>query len=349
MTAPERSWLVLTDGYLQDRHAKTAHGVLRYARDPVAAVLDRDHAGARLTDVLPEAGRDFPIVASIAEAQPYGPTSLLLGVATPGGWIPEHWRDSTIEAIRGGMEIVNGLHNFLRDDPELVSLAHDHGARLWDVREPPPGIPLSAGRALEVPARIVATVGSDCAVGKMTVALELVESARSAGRSAEFVPTGQTGIMIAGWGIAIDRVISDFTAGAAEKLILDAPTAEVLVVEGQGSLWHPSYSGVTLGLVHGSAPEAMVFCHQAGRRAIEEPPYTALPSPAEMIATYEDMASVVRPAKVACVALNCKGLDPDAARRAVEELEDETGLVCGDVLAGDAARLWKAVAETLYE
>ncbi|MDP9222432.1 MAG: DUF1611 domain-containing protein, partial [Actinomycetota bacterium] len=278
----------------------------------------------------------------------YRPTSLLLGVATPGGWMPGHWRAWIIEAIEDGLEIVNGLHGFLSDDAELVRLAHHHGARLWDVREPPSPIPLCSGKALDAPQQVVLTVGSDCAVGKMTVSLELVASAQVAGTKAEFVATGQTGILIAGRGIAIDRVIGDFVAGAAEKLVLDAdPGSEALVVEGQGSLWHPAYAAVTLGLLYGCAPEVMVMCHQLGREAIEEPPYTPLPPLTEMIRMYEGMAATVRPSRVACVAVNCTGLSRENARREVLRIEADTGLPAGDVFAGDAPKLWSAVGAAL--
>ena len=343
-----RSWLVLTDGYLETRNAKTAHGVLRYARDEIAAVLDRDHAGRSLADVMPEMGRDAPIVGSFEEGRDLGATSLLLGVATPGGWIPDHWREWMLQAAGAGMEIANGLHRFLRDDAELVAAAEASGARLWDVREPPEGIPLCSGKALEAPQRIVLTVGSDCAVGKMTASLELAAAAEAAGRRAEFVATGQTGILVAGKGIAVDRVISDFVSGAAEQLVVDAdPGAEVLLVEGQGGLWHPAYSGVTLGLLHGSMPEVLVLVHQAGRTAIEEPPYTKLPSLREIVDTYQSIASVVRPCRVACVAVNCRGLERDEARRAIDEVSEQTGLPAGDVMAGDAPALWAAVEEAL--
>ncbi|MDQ4125621.1 MAG: DUF1611 domain-containing protein, partial [Actinomycetota bacterium] len=279
-----------------------------------------------------------------------GATSLLLGVATPGGWIPGHWRDWMLDAARSGMEIANGLHRFLRDDEELVAAASASGARLWDVREPPVGIPLCSGKALEAPQRIVLTVGSDCAVGKMTASLELTAAAEAAGRRAEFVATGQTGILVAGKGIAVDRVISDFVSGAAEQLVVDAdPGAEVLMVEGQGGLWHPAYSGVTLGLLHGSMPEVLVLVHQAGRTAIEEPPYTKLPPLREIVDTYESIASVVRPCRVACVAVSCRGLSPDDARKAIDEIADETGLPAGDVMTGDAPALWAAVEEALAQ
>jgi uncharacterized NAD-dependent epimerase/dehydratase family protein len=347
MTAP-RSWLVLTDGFLTTREAKTAHGVIRYSADEVACILDRAHAGRNVAEILPDLKRDAPVVASMEEALQLHPTTLLLGVATPGGWIPDHWRRWVTEAIAGGLEIVNGLHGFLADDPELVTLAREHCVRLWDVREPPADIPLCSGKAIDIPQRTVLTVGSDCAVGKMTVSLELEKAAKAGGVKAEFVATGQTGIVIAGRGIAVDRVIADFIAGAGEKLVLESdPSSEVLIIEGQGGLWHPAYAAVTLGLLYGCAPEVLVMCHQAGRTAIEEPPFTTLPALPEMIATYEGMAATVRPAKVACIAINCRGLSREDARRVVEGAEDETGLPAGDVWAGDAPKLWAAVISTL--
>jgi uncharacterized NAD-dependent epimerase/dehydratase family protein len=343
-----RSWLVLTDGYLTERNAKTAHGVIHFAPDRIAAVVDPQHAGRNLIDVLPELGRSAPVVASVAEGLQHDPTSLLLGVATPGGWMPDHWRAWIKEAIEADLEIANGLHQLLSDDAELVALASKRGVRLWDVRVPPADIPLFSGKSLEVPQKIVLTVGSDCAVGKMTVSLELAQAARAGGVGAEFVATGQTGILIAGRGIAVDRVISDFTAGAAEQLVLESdPQSEVLMVEGQGSLWHPAYSGVTLGLLHGSAPHAQVLCHQAGRKAIEEPPFTRLPSLVDMVATYEKMAETVRAAPVACIAVNTRGLEDQEARAETARIENETGLPVGDVLRGDAPKLWTAVRETL--
>ena len=343
-----RSWVVLTDGYLTSRNAKTAHGVIRYSTDSIAAVLDREHAGLSLGGVLPGLGSDAPIVGSLGEALEFKPTSLLLGVATPGGWMPEHWRTWMIEALEAKLEIANGLHRFLRDDPELVALAEQHGGRLWDVRDPPSDIPLFSGANLDDPRPVVLTVGTDAAVGKMSAALELVGAANANGRRAEFIATGQTGILIAGWGIAVDRVISDFTSGAAEKLIADASRdSDVLIVEGQGGLWHPAYAGVTLGLLHGAAPHVIVLCHQAGRTAIEEPPYTKLPPVPEMIDAYERNAATVRPAKVACVAVNCGGLDDGERAQTVAEVETETGLPAGDVMAGDAPKLWAAVESTL--
>lgn len=346
----ERSWVVLADGYLTKRNAKTAYGVIRYGRDRIAAVLDVEHAGASLKDLFPELPRDAPIVGTLEEAMVYEPDWLLLGVATPGGWIPDHYRAWLIEAIEAGLNIANGLHRFLNDDKELARLARRHRVDLWDVRDPPKDIPLFSGKSLEMRRRIVHTVGSDAAIGKMTVSVELARAGREAGFSTEFVATGQTGILIARRGIAVDRVISDFVAGAAERLVVEThPSSDVLVVEGQGSLWHPAYAGVTLGLLHGAAPHVLVLCHMATRTTIEEPPYTALPPLPEMVRVYEEMTTTVRPAKVACVAVNCAGLERDAARRAVARVEDETGLPAGDVYAGDAPKLWGAVASALPE
>ena len=348
MTSEGRRWAILTDGYLTERNAKTAHGVLRYGRDEVVCVIDEKHAGRSVANVMPELGRDAPVVGSVTEALALSPTSLLLGVATPGGWLPEHWRKWIVEALEADLEVVNGLHRFLRDDTEFVALAEKHGGSLWDVRDPPKDIPLFSGKPLELDKKIVATVGSDCAVGKKTTALELAAAGRDAGTTTEFVATGQTGILIAGKGIAVDRVIADFLPGAAEKLVCETHVlTEVVVVEGQGSLWHPAYAAVTLGLLHGSCPHALVLCHQAGRAAIEEPPYTPLPPLGEMVQGYERIAAVNRPARVACISLNTKGLEPAEAREEIDRVEDETGLPAGDVVTGDAGKLWDAVAGVL--
>ncbi len=322
--------------------------MIRYSRDEIKCVIDEKNAGRMVSDVMPELQRDVTIVGSVREALELWPTSLLLGVATPGGWLPDHWRKWIIEALEGGLEVVNGLHRFLRDDAELVRLAEEHGGSLWDVRDPPKDIPLFSGKPLHLDKQIVLTVGSDCAVGKKTTAIELTDAGQAAGQNTEFVATGQTGILIAGRGIAVDRVIADFLPGAAEKLVCESHLlTDVVVVEGQGSLWHPAYAAVTLGLLHGACPHVLVLCHQAGRTAIEEPPYTVLPPLSEMVQGYERMAAVVRPARVACVSVNTKGLSSRDARAEIAAIEDETGLPAGDVMNGDAPKLWSAVGAAL--
>ena len=208
---------------------------------------------------------------------------------------------------------------------------------------------MTTGANLETGAKHVLTVGSDCAIGKMTVSLELDRAARARGIASRFVPTGQTGIAIAGWGIGVDAVVADFIAGAAEQLVVEgrARGGDVLFVEGQGSLSHPAYSGVTLGLMHGSAPHAYVLCHQAGATEVEGfPGHPLLPLP-ELVELHERISLPARPARVAAVALNTRDLSDDAARAAIARAEVETGLVADDPVRFGADRLLDAVLASL--
>src|SRR5437660_11374944 len=263
MAEHKRRYAILTEGYLTDRHAKTAHGVMQYGRDEVGAIVASAFAGKNAIEVMPHLGRSCPIVESMREALALRPTSLLLGVATAGGVVPPAFREQVLAAIDAGLEIVSGLHQFLNDDADLVARARTSGSKLWDVRKPPDDIPLFSGAAYSVPQTVVLAVGSDCAIGKMTVMLEVERAGRAAGARPEFVATGQTGILIAGKGIAVDRVISDFVTGATEQLLLDVDRdADFTLVEGQGSILHPAYAPVTLGLMFGSAPDLLVLCHE---------------------------------------------------------------------------------------
>jgi uncharacterized NAD-dependent epimerase/dehydratase family protein len=236
-----RRYLILAPGQFAD-NAKTAHGVIRYGSDRTVAVVDPMHAGKRVRDVLPHLPSEAPIVASVSDGLAFAPTALLIGTAPKGGALPQSWRDEVLTALRAGLEVVSGLHDMLGNDPEFAAAARASGAAIWDVREPPE-VPLFSGAAYDIAPPVLLAVGSDCAVGKMTVMLELARAAGDRGKRAEFVPTGQTGIMIAGWGISVDRVISDFAAGAAEQLVLQAAAREpdAIFVEGQGGINHPAY------------------------------------------------------------------------------------------------------------
>jgi uncharacterized NAD-dependent epimerase/dehydratase family protein len=216
---------------------------------------------------------------------------------------------------------------------------------LRDLRRPPEGLNVPTGENLTIPAKIVLTVGSDCAIGKKTVALELDLEARRRGLKSVFVPTGQTGIAIAGWGIAVDAVVSDFLAGAAEQLLVEGHRrgGELLFVEGQGSLVHPAYSGVTLGLIHGSAPHVFVLCHRAGSTEIEGYPGSPIPSLTELVELHERIALPLRPARVACLALNTAHLDEDDARAAIATAAEETGLPANDPVRFGAGSLLEAI------
>jgi uncharacterized NAD-dependent epimerase/dehydratase family protein len=337
-TPPSERLLILSEGFSADPHyGKTGRGVIDYGERPVVALLDSTRAG--------ETQSGIPIVGSVEDALGFGPTTALVGVATAGGRFPPEWRELLGAAISKGLHIENGLHQFLADDPELTELATRHGVELRDLRRPPADLNVPTGANLTVPAQIVLTVGSDCAIGKMTVSLELERAARARGIAARFVPTGQTGIAIAGWGIAVDAVVSDFIAGAAERLVVEGHErgGELLLVEGQGALTHPAYSGVTLGLIHGSAPHLFVLCHMAGETEVEGyPGHPLLPLP-ELVDLHERIALPARPAKVAAVALNTRLLGEEKARAAVAAAEAETGLVADDPVRFGAERLLDAV------
>jgi len=338
----ERRLLILAEGHSNDPHfGKTARGVLRYRPEQVVAILDSEWAGASQNGV--------PIVATVADALRFEPTTALVGVVTPGGRFPPAWRELLKSALVSGLDLENGLHEFISDDPELVELARRSGASLRDLRKPPAGLNVPTGENLTHPAKVVLTVGSDCAIGKMTVSLELDAEARRRGVASEFVPTGQTGIAIAGWGISVDAVVADFLAGAAERLVLEGVSrgGELLWVEGQGSLLHPAYSGVTLGLVHGSAPHAFVLCHQAGQTTIDGDERFPIPPLAELVELHERMALPARPARVAAIALNTRELGESEAREAIAAAEASTGLPTDDPVRFGAGRITSFVLETI--
>jgi uncharacterized NAD-dependent epimerase/dehydratase family protein len=333
-------YLLLAEGFSGNPlYGKTMRGVLRYRREDVAAILDTTRAG--------ETEDGVPVVGTVEEAFAFGPTTALVGVVTQGGYFPPAWMDLLRDCVEHGLDVENGLHVFLGDDPELRALAAERGVELRDLRRPPADLSTATGENLGVDATIVLTVGSDCAIGKMTVSCELDLEARRRGLRSVFVPTGQTGIAIAGWGIAVDAVVADFVAGAAERLVVEghARGGELLWVEGQGALLHPVYSGVTLGLYHGSVPHLLVLCHESGRTEIEGAGGGPHPIPplSELVELHERFALPARPARVAAVALNTRALSEKDARAAVAAAEDETGLAAGDPVRFGAARLVDAV------
>jgi len=335
--APERRYAVLAEGWFANSHAKTAHGLIRYGKDEVVCVMDSTLAGKRVADVLPDLGRDAPIVGTLEKALELSPTSVLVGLAPAGGRLPTKWMETLRAAADAGLEIVSGLHQRLA--PQFP------GKPVWDVREPPEGIPLFSGEGFEVGPKVALTVGTDSAIGKMTATLEIERSARDAGLSPEFVPTGQTGVIIAGWGICVDAVVSDFVAGASEQLVLEAArtSPELILVEGQGSLGHPAYSGVTLGLMHGSCPDCLILCsadpHEEVFRNVPRP------SPARVARLYEEVASLIKPAPVVAVSLNTRGLGDEESEELIAAVADETGLPAADPFRSSAVPILEAVLE----
>ncbi len=341
MSRPRRL-LILAEGRSSDPHyGKTAFGVLRYRPEQVVAILDSTRAGAEQNGL--------PVVGTVADAMRFAPTVALVGVATQGGRFPPAWRELLRDAIAAGLDVENGLHEFVTRDDELMALARANGVELRDLRLPPDGLNVPTGANLAHNATTVLTVGSDCAIGKMTVSLELDREARRRGIASEFVPTGQTGIAIAGWGISVDAVVSDFIAGAAEQLVVQGIErgGELLFVEGQGSLLHPAYSGVTLGLIHGSAPHAYVLCHRAGQTVVDDDDRFPMPQLAELVDLHERMSLLARPARVLAIALNTRQLDEDAARSAIGAAEADSGLPADDPVRFGAEKLVDALISAL--
>jgi uncharacterized NAD-dependent epimerase/dehydratase family protein len=321
--------------------AKTAVGVMRYGEYDVTAVLDRENAGDRVRDHidLPDA----PIVSGMDEVDECD--ALLIGIAPIGGGFKDSWREDVRTALSRGCDVISGLHYFLAEDEEFVRLAEENDCELWDVREPRDDLTVSEGIAADVDAEIVLTVGTDCSVGKMTATLELVEAATEAGVDAGFIPTGQTGIMIDGWGNPIDRVISDFTAGAVEEMIVErGDDHDVLFVEGQGSIVHPAYSAVTCGILHGAMADRLVLCHEEAKEVIHGYESFSLPSIPTYVDLYEDLARPVHEADVVAGMLNTKYVEEDAAaREAIETYAEELGAPATDPVRFGADEVLEAV------
>jgi uncharacterized NAD-dependent epimerase/dehydratase family protein len=347
--AEPRRLVILTEGQWHVHNAKTAMGVIRYGTDCVVALLDSAIAGRNVAEWMP--GHDIPVVASLAEAVVLRerPDTLLIGIAPTGGKLPESWRATILEAIEAGLSVHSGLHTFLGDDPEFAAAAAAAGVEIVDYRRPPDRYETAVGRKHKPGSRVILTVGTDCAIGKMSVALELRRSALAAGDAAVFVPTGQTGMMIDGWGVAVDRVISDFVQGTVEWMLEEGESrGDWLIVEGQGSLDHPAYSSVTLGLIHGATPHAMVMVHKPG---LVEHDFDHLPDASfpiarlpEFIRLHESVAGLVAPSKVVAVACNTSLCADDAeARRVIEAIEAETGLPAADPVRFGADRLWAEI------
>jgi uncharacterized NAD-dependent epimerase/dehydratase family protein len=344
-----RHLVILAEGQFGFHHGKTAVGVIRYGPDDVVAVIDSSQAGGNVSSILPD--RDIPIVANLDDALALTPPpdTLLIGIAPTGGRLPDSWRETILAAIRAGLDVHSGLHTFLGDDPEFAAAAREAGTAIVDYRRPPDRMETAVGRRHAPGKRVILTVGTDCAIGKMSVALELRAAARAAGRSASFVPTGQTGMMIDGWGAAVDRLISDFAQGTVEWLVEEGERrGDWVIVEGQGSLDHPAYSSVTLALIHGATPQAMVLVHKAGQT---EHDFDHLPGASFPIAPlgpfielHEKVAGLVAPSKVVAIALNTSAIvTPDDARDEIARVRSETGLPVDDPFRFGPGPLWAAI------
>ena len=340
-----RKIVCLTEGHTNPHTAKTAASVIRYRPDEAVAVLDSTNAGGDLPSLL-GVGHNVPIIASLAEA-PADANTLLLGIAPPGGKIPPSWRPTILEAIARGMDILAGLHDFVSDDPEFAAAAKARGVKLIDVRKN--NEKTIARRAGINPNCLrIHTVGHDCSIGKMCVAIEVTNALKRQGYDAKFVATGQTGIMVEGDGLPIDCVPADFIAGAAEKLVLQNQHHQILLIEGQGSLVHPSYSGVTLGLLHGSQPQGLILCFEVGRERVTGIEAMTIPPLTDIKRLNEQMASVMHRCEVLGIGMNSRRVSAAEAEQERARRVAEFGLPVCDVYRDGPDKLAEAVA-TFYE
>ena len=326
---------VLTEGGLDLYRNKTAMGLLRFRPEDVLCVIDSKHAGANLSQII-GFDIDVPIVGSIREAVRFGVEWLVIGVATPGGYLPEGLRPQVYEAIRNRIGVISGLHESVHGDPNLVALGCRYAVELVNLRQVPDHDPvISTGKARRTKGYRTLVVGTDANIGKTTAALTIerhINATKSYRTKARFVSTSQDGILITGRGVAIDRVISDFAGGMVENLVLadDRSGADLLIIEGQNSILSPCYSGTALSILHGACPDALVLCHNPARTTFR---HTDVPVPAlkVFVDLYERLAAPINPAKVVAIVLNTLGMDDDAAAAAMQAAAKETGLPVADI------------------
>ncbi|WP_256869188.1 DUF1611 domain-containing protein [Sphingobium lactosutens] len=314
-----RPYLLFLGDATERGFAKTALGLADWAPD--LCIGEYGLPGCTVSAGLPH--------LTPAEAKEKGARALVIGVANVGGVIPDHWMDALVEALDAGFDLVSGMHAKLESFPRLAQAATQAGRQLIDVRTPPPAIPIATGRKRS--GKRLLTVGTDCALGKKYTALAIANGFRARGIDADFRASGQTGIMIAGAGVPMDSVVSDFLAGAAEILSPDAPQDHWDVIEGQGSLFHPAYATVSLGLLHGSQPDIFIVCHEVGRTEILGVNGYSLPSIPQVIEQTVAMGRLTSP-KIRCagISLNTASLDAAAAAAEIDRLAAELGYPVAD-------------------
>lgn len=321
-----RRILLLTDGHSTPFLAKTAISMLRYRGDDVVAVLESNAAGQTAGQLF-GSDSNVPVVASLDKVDA---DALFIGIAPPGGSLPEPWYAIIRDALRRGMDVVSGLHDFLSNNADLVKIATDHDCQLIDVRKNSFHQTASRENFRQGCLRIH-TVGQDCSLGKMVTTLELQRELSDRGQDAGFVATGQTGIMISGDGIPIDCVVADFVNGAAESLVRRNQHRDILLIEGQGSLSHPAFSAVTLGLMHGCAPDGLIFCYEVGRTMVKGLDNVPLLPIKTLVDCYEQVASLRHPSRVIGIAMNSRNLSADQAAEERDRISSELGLPACDV------------------
>lgn len=342
-TLKNKRVVIFAEGRFGPTSSKVATSYLRYCHKDCIAVIDSKLAGGDVGAVLGY-GAGIPIVASLESALEMKPNVLLIGVGLFSNELPNEWRGQIVLALKQGLDIVSGLHFRIATDPEFAELAKASGSRIWDTKEPPDALLTSKAQMAKLNKFIIHTVGSDCRVGKKTTAIEVMLEAVRRDINTGFAATGQSGIYISGSGVAVDAVPADFLAGVSEELVLaNAEHHDWIVVEGQGSISHPAYSGVTLGLLHGAMPQALILCHEANLNHHKDWAHIPLRPLNELIALYEQLAGHMRPAKVVGISVNCAQLSAEQASEYILKVEQETGLPATDVIHFGATKLVDAL------
>ncbi|WP_286177662.1 DUF1611 domain-containing protein [Stieleria mannarensis] len=326
---------ILTDGYSTPFVAKTAISLLRYRTQDVVAVIDATAAGSTTQDLL-GCGGQIPVVKTLTELPDVD--ALYIGIAPPGGKLPDEWRSMILQALHDGIDVVSGLHDFLTEDAEYVAAAERSNSRLIDVRRNRWKVTAECHRFRPGCTRIH-TVGQDCSLGKMVTSLEIHRGLVQRELSSKFLATGQTGIMISGDGVPIDCVVADFVSGAAEQLARRYEHHDYLLIEGQGSISHPAFSAVTLGLLHGSAPHGLVYCYEAGRTHVKGLDDVPLIPIKQQMDAYLVAANLRHTCKFVGIAINTRNLSAEEAEAEITRAESTFRLPACDVYRTGADKL----------
>ncbi len=341
----ERRIVILADGQFSSLGSTIANAALLYIPEQVVGVIDSKSAG-QSTQAVIGIGGTIPIFRSLDDCLHLSPTCMLIGVTPPGGQIPPEWRPVVLGAIKQRIEIISGLETPLADDPKIRSLASKHSVSLTELREVPESHRIIAqGSWRRRRAKVILTVGTETSSGKLDTAFHIYQALRRQGVAAAFIGTGQTGILIGGRGVAVDAVPGDFLAGAVELEIDKAANEgyEYIIVEGQGALTHCGVSAVTLGLMHGSMPDALVLCHQPTRK-IDSYGMRIRPLP-EIIDLHERLMNIFKPSRIIGISVNSMGLSRDELRVIKEQIAAETEKPVADVIRGEEDILLEALAE----
>jgi uncharacterized NAD-dependent epimerase/dehydratase family protein len=317
--------------------AKTADGVLRYAKYKISGVVDSICEEKNVTEVL-KTKKNIPVFKNLKQAkEKTKANTLILGIAPSGGQLPEYFLNDLTWALKNGLDIVSGLHTPICSFPSLFKLVGKYERKIWETRLSPDNLPIAGCRVYqEIKKPIVLMVGMDSAIGKLTATYQLADLAKKNGLRPQIIPTGQTGVIIEGWGITIDKCEGDFMAGAVEKMILEKDkekNPDFYLVEGQGSLFHPAYSTTSLALIHGACPTHLVLVHRPQRKRVTNCPLLAVPKIKTAIKTYENMTMPpFGKVKVVAIALNTQGMKEQEAKKTIKEIKKQTGLPTTDLI-----------------